>query len=255
MSSIIPTSIRRAMQEVSAILFPSRCGSCERLLAPGQFWCSNCWIQLAQAIDRPCCPSCAQPLGPHQTVNQKRQCPNCRILTLVPDGICRLRAYQGALSQAIVHFKYHNKINLGLRLGEMLGELLADQPWIDQIDAFCPVPIHWIRRLERGFNQSQILSEQISSQIHKPSIKLIKRTRPTVRQVGLAGSARTANVKDAFGVRKNWPMEGAVVCLVDDVMPTGSTLTEAARTLKRAGVKKVYAAVLAKADVGDFGSV
>jgi len=255
MSRITYTLIRRAMQEVSAILFPSRCGSCERLLVPGQFWCSNCWVQFAHAIERPYCPSCAQPLGPHQTVDQKNRCPNCRKSPIPLNGICRLGVYQFPLSQSIVHFKYHSKINLGHRLGEMLGELLAEQPWIGEIDAFCPIPIHWIRRLERGFNQSQILSEQLSTIINKPSIKLLKRTRPTVRQVGLTGSARMQNIKDAFGVRKNWPVEGAVVCLVDDVMTTGSTLIEAVRTLKQAGVKKVYAAILAKAAPGDFSSV
>lgn len=164
------------------------------------------------------------------------------------EGICRLGVYENALARAIKNFKYHHSITVGNVLGDMLAEVLTEQKWFDQIEALCPVPIHWTRRIDRGFNQSQLLAERISVSTRLPVIKLLKRTKPTLRQVGLSPSARKENLKDAFILRPLWPVTGTKICLVDDIMTTGSTLFEAARTLLDDKADEVFATVLAKAD-------
>jgi len=251
----ISVVLRSLMEHASAVLFPPRCGSCGQLLCPGQTWCSSCWTEFAQATGREYCPTCATNLGPHQTIDRKRRCHRCKNAAVPLGGICRLGTYETALSRAIVNFKFHNYQCLGNYLADMLADVIREQPWFDEVDALCPVPIHWTRRIERGFNQSQVLADQIFARTQKPAICLLKRVRPTPHQVGLAAAARADNIRDAFEARKRWPVTGSTVCLIDDVMTTGSTLFEAARTLKKAGAARVYAAVLAKADDSAWTSV
>ena len=241
-------------KNISALLYPPRCGACKTLLHPDRKWCSQCWTQIARSTAREYCRACGSNLGPHQSINSKGKCSVCRKLKLPFEGICRLGAYEASLSQAVINFKFHHSFSTGQILADMLAETLKEQSWIDTLDAFCAIPIHWTRRIDRGFNQSQILADRISQIIQIPVIKLLKRKIPTIRQVGLSAARRKENVKNIFKQIKKWPVEGTSICLIDDVMTTGSTLSEAAKTLRRAGAEKVYAAVLAKADDTRFDS-
>jgi ComF family protein len=149
---------------------------------------------------------------------------------------------------AITQFKYNGFINTGAILSEMLAQVLLDQDWLEKIDAFCPVPIHWTRRLTRSFNQAKIISEKLSDITHIPQIDLLSRIRPTPKQVGLNPAQRAKNIQGAFRASSHWSLKNTCICLVDDVMTTGSTLYEAASTLKNAGANTIYAAILAKAE-------
>jgi len=239
---------RSSVSHLGGLLFPSRCQACRRLLRPGLAWCSDCWTGLSAAVSRPYCPSCAIGLGPHQSVNSRGRCPNCLKQSLVLDRVCRLGVYAGSLSRAVQHFKFHGAVHTGALLGDRLGALLSEQPWLGDVEALCPIPIHWTRRLDRGYNQSLILADRLARHVNRPVLELLKRRRVTPDQVGLSASARVKNVQGVFSVRFRGELTGASVCLVDDVMTTGATLAEAARTLRRAGVKHIYAAILAKAD-------
>jgi ComF family protein len=219
------------------------------MVDPGRFWCPRCWVTLAHQAGGAYCPACAANLGPHQSLSQGR-CSLCKKNKTMPlVGVCRLGRYAGALSGAVKVFKYHGSRVVGHRLADMLGAILAEQPWFPKIEALCPIPIHWTRRINRGFNQAQVLADEMALHVGRPAIRLLKRARITCKQVGLSQSQREENIKGAFAVRTRWPITGAAVCLVDDVMTTGATLFEAARTLKRAGAGHVYAAVLARAEV------
>ncbi len=242
--------LNRIFDPVSALLFPDRCAGCQTLLFPGRVWCSECWTGLAHSLSGTYCPTCCSNLGPHQELDTQNCCPLCKnAKPKIPlNAICRLGIYEHSLARGITRFKYHHGIQVGNRLGDMVGRVFMEQEWFESVEAFCPVPIHWTRRLTRGFNQARVLAERISGLTGIPAINLLRRVRPTVTQVGLSAQARTQNLEGAFSVKKNWPLEGASLCLVDDVMTTGSTLFEAARTLRRAGAVKIYAVVLAKAE-------
>jgi ComF family protein len=137
-------------------------------------------------------------------------------------------------------------------IGTMLADLLMDQPWWQEVDALCPIPMHWTRRLSRGFNPSYLLAQTISEKTGIPHITLLKRGKFTRPQVGLSASSRKENIKDSFVINPRRPIEDSVICLVDDVMTTGATLNEAAKILRQGNVNSVYAAVLAKADHAAF---
>ena len=119
-------------------------------------------------------------------------------------------------------------------------------------DCVVPVPLHWSRRRQRGFNQASDLARHLGL----PAMRLLRRTRPTATQTGLSAARRHGNVRGAFAVRRGLEglvgregrdrLEGLVVVLVDDVCTTGATLNSCARVLKQAGVREVRALTAAR---------
>ncbi|MFA7484894.1 MAG: phosphoribosyltransferase family protein [Phycisphaerae bacterium] len=117
----------------------------------------------------------------------------------------------------------------------------------EEIEVFAPVPLHWLRRLSRGYNQSFLMAKAIRPKGIKISADLV-RIRYTEQQAGCnTFSQRAKNVKGAFAVRKGHRFTGKTVCLVDDIKTSGATLNECAKVLKDAGASKVFAAVIAVA--------
>jgi ComF family protein len=116
-----------------------------------------------------------------------------------------------------------------------------------RFDVIVPVPLHAARQRERGFNQASLLADLLSAQTSIPSRPLLERIRYTTTQTALDRSQRMENLHNAFRLRKKADVRGLRVLLIDDVLTTGSTLSECARVLKRAGANSVYAATAARA--------
>ena len=129
----------------------------------------------------------------------------------------------------------------------MLRAVFETRPWNEPMDFLVPVPLHWRRRLERGFNQAFLLANQLRT-FRVPICRDLVRIRYTRRQWDLNPAQRRRNVKGAFAVRRDHPFEDKIVCLVDDITTSGATLNECAKVLKRAGAEKVYTIVLAFAE-------
>src|ERR1700757_2344362 len=110
-----------------------------------------------------------------------------------------------------------------------------------------PVPLHPARQRERGFNQASLLAELLSAQTSLPYKSMLERIRYTTTQTALDRSERMENLHNAFRLRKNADVRSLRVLLIDDVLTTGSTLSECARGLKRAGALSVHAATAARA--------
>jgi ComF family protein len=231
-----------------ALALPPRCAGCNSLLTEPARWCPDCWRELAIAFGKPCCPSCASPIGPFQSLNPKNRCNRCLKPPHPVSAICRLGTYDGVLSDVICNLKYNRNIYSGELIADLLAEKLADQGWLGEIEGLCPVPMHWTRHLLRRLDHTRIIADRLSRHTHLPVLPALRRRRSTPPQVGLSALARRENIKDAFAIKKRWPLEGTTLCLVDDVMTTGATLFEAARTLKHAGAKTIYAAILARAE-------
>ncbi len=143
--------------------------------------------------------------------------------------------------------KYRRKFLLGVFLGELLGEKIKSEFADLKIDVVVPVPLHHLRKAERQYNQSYYVAKGVSRTagiiLNK---RLIKRKKPTATQTSLRISEREKNVKNAFAPEKI--LHGQTILLVDDVVTTGSTITECGKTLLAAGAAKVYAASAAIAD-------
>ena len=153
-----------------------------------------------------------------------------------------------ATLQNIIHaLKYGRKFKLGIFLGQILGEALIKRNW--PVDLILPVPIHHLRKAERGYNQSDYLAKGLSSSLKIPySTKLLKRTRHTESQTKLNLSERAQNVSNAFKVKNAKKIKGKNILLVDDVCTTGATLQECGIVLRKAGAGSIYVSSIAVAD-------
>ncbi len=155
-------------------------------------------------------------------------------------------AYAGIGRPAIHALKYGGE----RRLAEPLGRAMARR-WSDagcSGDLLVPVPVHASRRRERGYDQAELLAVVAGRQLGLPVARALERRRATVRQAELDRSARAGNLRDAFGLRGGTgaAVRDRWVILVDDVMTTGATLSEAAAPLLRAGAIAVSALTLAR---------
>jgi len=144
-------------------------------------------------------------------------------------------------------FKYKDKDYLGLTLSRLMVEFIREYNLpMDFIDLVVPVPLHKTKLREREFNQAEILSNHIASQFNKKLLPdALMRLRHTKTQTELEMDERMINVKGSFSAAKNKDLKGKNILLVDDVLTTGATSSEAAYALKNAGAHIVFVLTLA----------
>ena len=203
------------------------------------------------------CPGCNKKLIP----DEKSVCENCLSSILTADKERLKNEYDRNFSsekvikdfyskyvfetdktlQHIIHaLKYQNKFKLGIFLGEIISEGINKLDW--KIDLIIPVPIHHLKKAERGYNQSDYIAKGISNKLNIPySTKLIKRIRHTESQTKLNMNDRAKNVAKAFKVRDEKKIIAKNILLVDDIITTGATIQECGRVLIDAGASSVFA--------------
>lgn len=147
--------------------------------------------------------------------------------------------YEYPVKQMIVGLKFHARQSLAGFFARMLSSLAASGK-IARPDLFVPVPLHPSRLAQRGFNQSLLIAKHLSGFLDVPvDNSSCRRVRPTPMQSGLPASARRRNLRGAFSVGHAQGELPAHVAIVDDVVTTGSTVTEMARCLADAGVQRI----------------
>jgi len=165
------------------------------------------------------------------------------------DRIFTFYSYDNELLKKLIHgLKYKFVEELVLPLGEILvRELKKVEGQIGRPDFIVPVPLHRKRLLERGYNQSELLSLKISEHFGWPmENKVLARSRRTASQVSLSGGARKENVCGAFVVINSSKVLNKKIVLVDDVTTTGATMEECVKALKQAGAREVLGVALTK---------
>ena len=136
------------------------------------------------------------------------------------------------ISQAL---KYHRDFGAGRWAGRLLGERLADSPLYADVDLVVPVPLHWTRHWQRGYNQAAIIACEVARTLGVAfSPRLLRRLRRTRSQTRLSGEQKSRNVARAFALRPHRRPEARHILLIDDVFTTGATLSECHRALRRA---------------------
>jgi ComF family protein len=184
-------------------------------------------------------------VGPHTDVSNG--CASCRNQSLGFDAALRLGPYDGRLSDAVLRMKHAP----GEPVAESFGRLFAERHGAAMkaagIDLVVPVPLHWLRRWSRGYNQAEAIGREIAAAAELEfSPGCLRRVKSASQHAQPSATARRENIRGAFRHRPRASVSSRTVLLVDDVMTTGGTAGEAARILKEAGAEKVIAAVLAR---------
>jgi competence protein ComFC len=226
---------------------------CLRRLEPGErVLCSRCQAAMRPRAGGWQCAICgSRGQGPEPRPGAKcRLCP--------PDdaewqGVFSAAGYFDLTARCVHLFKYNRRRELGRAMADLMKSELAGPlgELRQRLSLLTPVPIHWVRRMTRGFNQSDLLAEELSAMLGLPCRHdLLARVRHTRRQALLPRERRAENVRGAFAVRPGARVAGAGILLVDDVVTTGETIGECARVLRAAGAREVWVACFARAGAG-----
>ena len=216
-------------------VFPKNCLGCRR---EGKYLCDDCLGKLK--ILKPVCPYCERPSIDGFTHTKCRKVYGLNGLTSVWD-------YEGAIKKAILSLKYKYSTEVGRELANsFVRELLTINPLIKGV--LVPIPIHWHRENVRGFNQSEEIGKVVAREMKwEFNSDLLMKTRQTVSQVELTVEKRKQNLQGVFSISPNILVsQYPHILLFDDVFTTGSTLKEAAKVLKKAGVEKVWGLTIAR---------
>ncbi|HPD14937.1 MAG TPA: ComF family protein [Planctomycetota bacterium] len=235
-----------ALEPFWRLAFPESCVACGvPLERPRRHFCAACHRALPW-VGEHACPRCGDAVGSH--ARTAAGCAACRNRHLAfARAVAPLR-YEGKARELILKFKLGRRASLAHALGALLGDFLAESGLSRAVDLVAPVPLHWRRRLSRGFNQAMLLACELAIRFDlRLAPRLLVRRRATETQTALSGLRRGANVRGAFALRAPWRrgVLGRRVLVVDDVFTTGATAHECARVLRAGGAAEVLVATVA----------
>jgi ComF family protein len=229
-------------KRLSQWLLSSVCLLCGARIRWKSDLCDGCNASLPRLTS--CCPRCATPLPDTAGIDIDVPCGQCQ---QHPPAYAHTHAAfrYGAPVDGLIHGgKYGNRLDWIAALGRRLSMSVASR--VDRIDLLVPVPLHYARLRERGYNQSVELARPLAKRFRLPLALAIRRVRATPTQTGLSRDARRRNVRHAF-VAKPDDVLGRRIAIIDDVMTSGATADALSRCLRRAGAAYVEVWVVARA--------
>jgi ComF family protein len=242
----LPALTARLIQETLFLLYPPMCAGCSRVLDPegSPLFCPDC-ITALDFISEPYCPLCGIPYVAEITTSHL--CSDCLEGMHSFDRARAKGLYQGLIREVIHRFKYGGQTFLMRPLARMLTGPAKELTRLHQIHTIVPVPLHYKRLRQRGFNQASLLARGLGSLLHIPvDYSSLTRTRWTAPQIGLSRNQRAANVKGAFDLKATEKIKGKTVLLLDDVLTTGETVNQCVRVLKDGGAREVVVLTVAR---------
>lgn len=223
---------------------------CLLCAAPGtHLLCPDCEFDLPYLTRHPYrCEICALPLP-----GDSHYCGHC-LKTPPAFDCCRAACtYDYPLDHLIHAFKYRRKLAAGRALSGLLADLLSaersETETTDSPELLIPVPMHWSRRLKRGFNQTELLAADLGRALDLPMLsRVCRRHQRTQTQQGLTRRARINNLDRAFSLRPDARarIAGRRIALIDDVVTTTSTVRALSRLLTEGGASSVEVWALAR---------
>jgi competence protein ComFC len=253
--------VRSSWQSFLDALYPPQCRVCEAGLMTAEesnhelsnWLCRTCLEELERVVP-PYCSSCGEAFEGAMT--RAFRCWNCEGRRVVFDFAISGYKAAGPMRELIHRFKYGHDLSLRAVLAKALGAALMEprlakeelRQWV-----LVPVPLHFLRQMQRGFNQSWELCCQLSAITGIPAAQALRRRRFTRTQASLQRRQRLENLRGVFvprtclGRRDPAVWKGRCVLLVDDVLTTGATANECAKVLKRElGVRRVVVLTVAR---------
>jgi ComF family protein len=235
---------------VFTALFPSDCRFCGTPLTNISRLpvCHSCLLDMAPLAGSTC-EICGERVSTGLLLSENRICSACQESRPQFARAAAYGAYDGSLRELIHLLKYERVEPAATVLGRMLAEGIQKLSTDADSVLVVPVPLHRSKRRERGFNQAELIARAAlknKALRYELGADVLERTRPTVSQIGLTRSQRVENIRGAFRVRHLNQVVGRSIVLVDDVLTTGTTASECARILRKAGAEKVWVATVAR---------
>lgn len=230
-------------QGLSRLVYPPHCLLCHTYTAhsPTPGVCPRCHATLV--FNRPpfCC-KCSRHLG----TSPINICRECRKTHPAFDFAWSACLYEEPLKDLIHRFKYGQKTLLRRFLGKLIISFVREYGFdLGQFDLIVPIPLSTTRLRERGYNQARLLAQELGREFSLPLAENLRRIRHTRPQTLLEEKQRWTNIKGAFTIRQPQRLRHKNILIIDDLLTTGATASEAARTLKAAGAGTVGVLTLA----------
>jgi ComF family protein len=243
-----PLTIRQLLAGLADLVYPPVCLLCGKAstdhAAVG--FCAECTRDLT-ADSSEICPRCGTSVGPHALLAER--CTICKGEVFHFERVFRLGRYEGKRREAILAIKHQRCEALAEALGQLWAETRAGELVAESVDAVVPVPLHWLRWWQRGYNQAEAVACVVARSIHRPChTRCLWRRRHTPPQASQSATDRRQHLRGAFRASLPKELMKKSILLVDDVLTTGSTCNDAARALRAAGAGRVLVAVLARAE-------
>jgi ComF family protein len=256
MSSLV-SSVSGIAESLFATLFPSDCRLCGAPLVNVSRLpvCPECLSDM-RPIGGGVCSICGERMASPYAFTGNEGEPRCGLCRRLEPAFAKASAYgsyEGGLRELVHLLKYEQVRPAAGVLGRMLREAIAElEPSFRAAEILVvPVPLYSRKLRQRGFNQSEVIV-RAALKLVPPKDRLtldagaLERRRETQSQTGLTRHQRRENIRGAFVVAKPQKVKGREILLVDDVFTTGTTVSECARILRRAGASKVFVATVAR---------
>jgi competence protein ComFC len=226
-------SVFHMSRVVVRTIFPEVCAGCG---VSGTWMCDECTGLLRRVAPERACARCGQP----EQFGRSR-CRRCDSWNAALSASRSVLEFDGPGRLAVHRLKYRNEPARAEWCAKQIAALIVDLEWTT--DVMIPVPLHHSRYRERGYNQSEHICRWLAKILDTDVSSALIRNRSTASQVGLGATERVTNVRGAF--QSSQRLDGMDVMLVDDVITTGSTLSECAVACVRGGATRVRAVTLA----------
>ena len=245
---VLKTHLIRIREELLSLVYPKICFGCKKTLAAQSnvYFCEKCWDVLKNNFKPPFCKICGRSL---ESCNANiSKCADCESYNWHFSQGFSATVYDGMAKECIHSFKY--KFNT--YLADSLAQLMIDyannyNDNFANVDVIVPVPLHWRKLRQRGFNQTKLLAIKLGNAFNVPvETRGLSRFRYTPSQTGLPRQQRIKNVNDVFIARKPEVFIAKKVLLIDDVFTTGSTLNECSKVILKSGARDVSVFSLAR---------
>ncbi|MCH5235291.1 MAG: ComF family protein [Muribaculaceae bacterium] len=211
--------IKRWLKDILNLVYPAECHLCGNALSPSErFICNPCIETLPRT-------------GYHRHLRNPMEERFAGHFPFVAATGHFFYSRDSSLAQLIQDMKYRNFPSIGDKLGEIAGKELYISGFLNDIDVIVPVPMHFIKRSKRGYNQVDHIAEGISKATGIEVENALKMTRQRKTQTSLSRTERLTNAESLFCARKNINLNGRGVLLVDDICTTGATLGAAANAV------------------------
>lgn len=230
---------------LASLVYPPSCVVCAATVEPAEYLCDACDDKITRIVP-PFCARCSEPF--EGAIDHEFRCANCAQREMNFEAAVSAYRSRGIVRHILLDFKYGRQIHLRHLIGRWLCAAMKDERLRAQtFDILVPVPLHPARERQRGFNQAELLAQLLSAHMSIKHMSILQRLRYTTTQTAFDRAERMENLRNAFRLRPNADVRGLRVLLVDDVLTTGSTLSECARVLKRAGARSTFAVTAARA--------